>query len=123
MRMQQWEQNQSGQFDVVRMDVQMPEMDGLQATAYIREKESGAHVPIVAMTAHAMKGDRERCLEGGIDGYISKPITPGGLAKAVEEVLPVSAIAEVAPEAVATGEKWKKNCWRALEATLNYWKS
>jgi signal transduction histidine kinase/DNA-binding response OmpR family regulator len=64
-------------FDVVFMDVQMPEMDGLAATAAIREsedKKSGIHLPIFAMTAHAMKGDRERCLGAGMDGYITKPV-------------------------------------------------
>ncbi len=63
-------------FDIVLMDVQMPEMDGMAATAAVRESEqgSGKHIPIVAMTAHAMKGDKERCLEGGMDEYISKPI-------------------------------------------------
>ncbi|MGD0201166.1 MAG: response regulator [Bryobacteraceae bacterium] len=65
------------QYDLVLMDVEMPEMDGLQATAFIREKEKragGGRLPIAAMTAHAMKGDRERCLEMGMDAYISKPI-------------------------------------------------
>ena len=66
------------QFDLVFMDVQMPEMDGLKATAAIRRQEegTGAHVPIVAMTAHVMKGDRDRCLEAGMDDYLAKPVEP-----------------------------------------------
>jgi CheY-like chemotaxis protein len=73
-------------FDVVLMDVQMPEMDGLEAARAIRQKEktTGAHVPIIAMTAHAMKGDREECLEAGMDGYISKPIQAETLYAGVE---------------------------------------
>jgi PAS domain S-box-containing protein len=75
-------------FDLVLMDVQLPEMDGFQATAAIREKEKamGKHLPIVAMTAHAMKGDRERCLEAGMDGYVSKPLQASELFEAIEGV-------------------------------------
>ena len=73
-------------FDVVLMDVQMPEMDGFQATAAIREQEraSGDHMPIIAMTAHAMRGDRERCLEAGMDDYISKPLRAEDFYQVVE---------------------------------------
>ncbi|MGO9269397.1 MAG: ATP-binding protein [Terriglobia bacterium] len=73
-------------FDVVLMDVQMPVIDGFEATAAIREKErgTGKHQPIIAMTAHAMNGDRERCLAAGMDGYVSKPIQPQELFEAIE---------------------------------------
>ena len=73
-------------FNLVLMDVQMPEMDGLEATAAIREREvkTGAHLPIIAMTAHAMKGDQERCLAAGMDFYIAKPICPEELIQAIE---------------------------------------
>jgi two-component system sensor histidine kinase/response regulator len=74
-------------FDLVLMDVQMPQMDGLEATAAIRAKErtSGGHIPIVAMTAHAMKGDAERCYAAGMDAYLSKPIIGADLFKVVEQ--------------------------------------
>jgi two-component system, sensor histidine kinase and response regulator len=73
-------------FDVILMDVQMPEMDGLEATAAIRqsEKATGRRIPIIAMTAHAMKGDKERCLLAGMDGYLSKPIRGKDLYEIVE---------------------------------------
>jgi CheY-like chemotaxis protein len=71
------------------MDVQMPEMDGLAATQAIRERErqTGAHVPIIAMTAHALQGDRERCLESGMDSYLAKPIHAKELYQAISQVL------------------------------------
>jgi PAS domain S-box-containing protein len=80
---------ETGRFDLVAMDVQMPVMDGLAATVAIRkfEEKSGTHVPIMAMTAHAMKGDRERCLEAGMDGYVSKPIRTRELATVVSQLL------------------------------------
>jgi PAS domain S-box-containing protein len=79
---------QNRRFDLVAMDVQMPEMDGLEATAAIREweKTTGTHTLIVAMTAHAMKGDRERCLACGMDGYASKPIRMEELQDVIDEL-------------------------------------
>jgi CheY-like chemotaxis protein len=76
-------------FDLVLMDVQMPEMDGLQVTAAIRQREltSGKHIPIIAMTAHAMVGDRERCLQAGMDAYTSKPLQIQELLATIENVL------------------------------------
>jgi len=73
-------------FDLILMDVQMPEMDGFEATVAIRAAERDSHVPIIAMTAHAMKGDQERCLEAGMDGYIAKPIRAQTLLEAVSRV-------------------------------------
>ncbi len=98
-------------FDLVLMDVQMPELDGLEATAAIRERErgSGRHVPIVALTAHAMKGDAERCLAAGMDGYLAKPLQPRELSAAIEAALAgrrahAPETAEGAPAAAAMDE-------------------
>jgi CheY-like chemotaxis protein len=81
-----------GTFDLVFMDVQMPGMGGFEATAHLRarERQTGKRLPIIAMTAHAMKGDRQRCLTAGMDGYVSKPITAPLLFREMDEVLGVS---------------------------------
>jgi PAS domain S-box-containing protein len=74
-------------FDLVLMDVQMPHLDGYETTAAIREREklTGNHLPIVAITAHALKGDADRCLKAGLDGYVSKPVRPDELYEAIEK--------------------------------------
>ncbi|HKL48356.1 MAG TPA: MASE3 domain-containing protein [Desulfuromonadales bacterium] len=79
-----------GGIDLMLMDVQMPEMDGLEATRLIREEEKsrGGHIPIIGLTANAMKGDREKCLEVGMDDYLSKPVRAESLYAAVERLLP-----------------------------------
>jgi CheY-like chemotaxis protein len=76
-------------FDLVLMDVQMPEMDGIAATRAIRTQEwgTGRHLPIVAMTAHALKGDRARFLEAGMDAYLSKPVRLPELVRAIESAV------------------------------------
>lgn len=86
-------------YDLIFMDVQMPEIDGIEATVAIREREkaNGNHQPIIALTAHAMKGDEERCLNAGMDGYLSKPIRPQELDEILEKYVarriePVKAI-------------------------------
>ncbi len=78
---------EAGNIDLVLMDVEMPEMDGLEATQAIRKAElkTGQHLPILAMTAYAMKADLDRCLAAGADGYVSKPIAPDQLLKAIEQ--------------------------------------
>ena len=89
----------ASEFDVVLMDVQMPNMSGLEAAAVIRTRErgSGRHVPIVAMTARAMKGDRERCIEAGMDGYVSKPIQPDRMMEVIARVTSPAETAERVP--------------------------
>jgi CheY-like chemotaxis protein len=91
-------------FDLVLMDVQMPEMGGLEATAEIRQREqkTGGHLRIVAMTAHVMTGDRERCLAAGMDGYLSKPIDRQMLFAVVEQGQSGTAAPARAPAAVAS---------------------
>jgi PAS domain S-box-containing protein len=100
------ERFQAEEFDLILMDVQMPEMDGLEATTAIRAAESstGKHVPIVAMTAHALKGDREKCLGVGMDGYLSKPIRIDELKQAMSEVKKIS----------NTGQSSEQNSFRAI---------
>jgi signal transduction histidine kinase/CheY-like chemotaxis protein/HPt (histidine-containing phosphotransfer) domain-containing protein len=90
-------------FDLVLMDIQMPVMDGFAATKEIRMQEvkTGGHLPIIALTAHAMKGDRERCLQAGMDGYVSKPITSAELQSAISRVMNWSAVP--APGTPASG--------------------
>jgi CheY-like chemotaxis protein len=105
-------------FDLVLMDVQMPEMDGLEATALIRahERGTGLHLPILAMTAHAMKGDREECLAKGMDGYLSKPIQAAELRRAIGTVMRHQVIAvEPVPEARAEATASAINRSAALE--------
>jgi len=79
----------ASKFDLVLMDIQMPQMDGIAATKSIRTREmkTNSHLPIIAMTAHAMKGDRERCIEAGMDGYVSKPINIEDLEGAIAKVM------------------------------------
>ena len=74
-------------FDLVLMDVQMPVLDGLETTRLIRREAQWKDLPIIAMTAHAMNGDKERCLEAGMNGYISKPVHPAHLLSTVDEFL------------------------------------
>jgi signal transduction histidine kinase/DNA-binding response OmpR family regulator len=95
-----------GRFHVVIMDVQMPEMGGFEAAGIIREREkvTGAHIPIIAMTAHALKGDRERCLEAGMDAYVAKPIQSRLLFEAIASVVPATA-ADVSMEEKPVPEK------------------
>jgi CheY-like chemotaxis protein len=81
---------QAQPFDLVLMDVEMPRLDGLNATQVIREyeRQAGTHIPIIAMTAHAMKGDREKCLAAGMDGYVAKPVRQKDVFEAIEQFFP-----------------------------------
>ncbi len=98
-------------FDLILMDVQMPEMGGMEATAAIRAKErtTGRHIPIIALTAHALSGDRERCLAGGMDGYVSKPLSSSELKNAIDAVMMLdfvskpSSVLDMADQVPATG--------------------
>jgi CheY-like chemotaxis protein len=106
-------------FDLVLMDVQMPEMDGLEATAAIRERErsAGRRVPIVAMTAHAMAGDRERCLAAGMDAYVAKPLRPAELMATIEAVTAGRQLSDdVAGAAGAAGDPLERSTLLACYA-------
>jgi len=85
------EKYSSEHFDLILMDVQMPKLDGFDATRQIRkiEENSGSRIPIIAMTAHAMKGDKEKCLESGMDYYITKPVDSKELIELIQKVVRV----------------------------------
>jgi CheY-like chemotaxis protein len=107
----------SGRFDLVLMDVQMPEMDGVEATASIRrhEQQTGEHVPIIAMTANALKGSREQYMGAGMDAYIAKPVHPRELYAAIEGLVGDGAAGARAQSSQSVEPRldWA----RALEAT------
>ncbi len=92
-------------FDLILMDIQMPEMSGMEATQAIRtqEQETGKHIPIIAVTAHAMKGDREKCIEAGMDDYISKPVNPKQLYDVIKNFYSDTATKEASNESYDHG--------------------
>jgi signal transduction histidine kinase/DNA-binding response OmpR family regulator len=98
-------------FDLVLMDIQMPVMDGFDATAAIREseKQTGAHMPVIAMTAHAMAGYKEKCLAAGMDGYVTKPVRHDLLMKEIDECLKTQAVPLPAADSVALPEEGQFN--------------
>ncbi|HLJ77441.1 MAG TPA: response regulator, partial [Acidobacteriaceae bacterium] len=102
----------------ILMDVQMPEMDGYTATARIRELERARnmHTPILAVTAHALQGDRDRCLEAGMDGYLSKPLAGKELAEAVHRIFPEEPAPEDAEVGSADQENGVVHAWDATSA-------
>ncbi len=107
-------------FDIILMDVQMPEMNGFEATSLIRQRESSTNrrTPIVAMTAHAMKGDRERCLEAGMDDYVSKPVRTEQLFNAIKGLIPDLIISEGTPGAEVPPENDIGDEEKPLDPTL-----
>ena len=101
----------SGSFDVVLMDVEMPEMDGFEATAAIREmeKKTGVRTPVIAMTAHAIGGYKERCLEAGMDGYVTKPIRRDVLLRTLEEFQDAAEPSAILPATCRAEESRRSN--------------
>jgi CheY-like chemotaxis protein len=93
-------------FDVILMDMQMPEMGGAEAIAAIRlrEETTGSHIAIVSLTAHALKGDRERCLAAGADGYVSKPVSPAALSAEIGRVMSRGPETPAAPPGIYVAE-------------------
>jgi len=112
---------QSGRYDLVLMDCQMPMMDGYEATRRIRDGQSGVlqpDIPVIALTAHALKGDREMCLDAGMNDYVAKPISRQFLAEAIERWLPAEPGDAVQADDDHTGENRScEECAEALEET------